>query len=94
MVNFYLQIQAEYGKWRIEIVVLDGSFSRGLGLQEGMRNMQDDDLVYFCDIDLVMTSEILDRIRRNTIQGKQVKSCKYTIHIIDRFLLRFTFLYF
>lgn len=49
------------------------AFSRGKGLQMGADSLRDGDpLMFMCDVDLVFNHEVLDRIRRNTIKGKQV----------------------
>nr|XP_039274123.1 chondroitin sulfate synthase 1-like [Styela clava] len=52
------------------------AFSRGAGLQIGAKRMQHDDtndeLLFFCDVDLLFSRGILNHIRRSTIRGKQV----------------------
>nr|XP_039265196.1 chondroitin sulfate synthase 1-like [Styela clava] len=51
-------------------------FSRGVGLQMGAKKLfhpeERDELLFFCDVDLLFKTEILSHIRRSTIRGKQV----------------------
>ena len=48
-------------------------FSRGVGLQKSAEYVKDpNEIIFFCDVDLVFSIEILMHIRRNTIQNKRV----------------------
>ena len=52
-------------------------FSRGAGLQLAAESVTRDDsrsgeVLFFCDVDLVFTRDILSHIRRNTVVGRQV----------------------
>ena len=45
-----------------------GDFSRGKALQVGAQKAQDDELLFFCDVDVVFDKTMLRRIRYNTIK--------------------------
>ena len=48
-------------------------FSRGAGLQRAADSIREsDEIIFFCDVDLVFSPEILTSIRRNTVQGDVV----------------------
>lgn len=69
------RLQSKYASSRIQVVFVGGgaAFSRGLGLQSAASEiLNENEIVFFCDVDLVFSPEILLHIRRNTIQGKQV----------------------
>lgn len=56
----------------VSFVKLSGQFSRAAGLQYGSNIFKPNDLLFFIDIDLQFDEKVFQRIRRNTIQGKQV----------------------
>ena len=68
------QIQSDYPKSIIELILIEGKeFSRGIGLQEASKHIGNlDEIIFFCDVDLLFTAEILSLIRRNTVQGQRV----------------------
>ena len=47
-------------------------FARGRALHLGLSMLGDGDIVFFCDTDMVMTREFMDRCRLNPVQGKRV----------------------
>ena len=53
---------------RIELIQESGEFSRGKGLQVGGVSQGKDELLFFCDIDMVFDSSTLRRIRYETVQ--------------------------
>ena len=55
---------------RIELIQENGEFSRGKGLQVGGVSQASDELLFFCDIDMVFDTSTLRRIRYETIQVK------------------------
>lgn len=55
-------------KW----IDMEGHFSRALSLSVGSAQHEKTSLLFFCDVDLVISAEFVDRCRANTIRGKQV----------------------
>ncbi|XP_018119598.1 chondroitin sulfate synthase 3 [Xenopus laevis] len=66
------EYQNKYPQADMNIITLTGQFSRGLSLDKGSAQFGNDTLLLFCDVDLLFTSDFLQRCRHNTIQGKQV----------------------
>ncbi|VDP46696.1 unnamed protein product [Soboliphyme baturini] len=57
----------------IQLILLKAqNFSRAFGLHQGSKLCSQDSLMFFTDIDVIFTHELLYRIRMNTIKGKQV----------------------
>ncbi|XP_044146931.1 chondroitin sulfate synthase 3 [Bufo gargarizans] len=74
--NNHIELMAEYqNKYpqaEMTIIKMSGQFSRGLSLDKGSAQFDNDTLLLFCDVDLLFTSDFLQRCRDNTIQGQQV----------------------
>lgn len=74
--NKHIELMAEYeNKYpqaEMSIMKMSGQFSRGLSLDKGSAQFDNDTLLLFCDIDLLFTSDFLQRCRDNTIHGQQV----------------------
>ena len=49
-----------------------GAFSRGVGVELGASFYHSDALLFICDVDLVFTSALVDRIRRTALRGRRV----------------------
>lgn len=64
--------QRIYGTNQIEIVQAEGPFSRGHGLELGAQRCHSDALLFMIDVDILITSGALMRIRLNTLLGRQV----------------------
>ena len=57
----------------MKLVTLNETFARGRGLQIGALNWKGGDaLLFFCDVDIVFTTEFLERCRLNTEKGQRV----------------------
>ena len=56
----------------ISVVDREGEFARGVGLDHGVQQFKDDELLFFVDVDLQINHSFLRRCRLNTIRGKQV----------------------
>lgn len=71
--NMVQQLQLKYPLAAINIVPASGSFARAEALELGASKYDDsaENLLFFVDVDMVFTSKTLDRIRTNTIKGKQ-----------------------
>ncbi|XP_014359354.2 chondroitin sulfate synthase 1 [Papilio machaon] len=69
LVKYYTDM---YGK-DIRIIQMGSTtFSRGAALTEGLKLCQDDDLIFFIDVDMMFNHLSLRRIRINTIKYTQV----------------------
>ena len=53
---------------RVELIKEEGEFSRGKGLQIGGLSQGPDELLFFCDIDMVFDAATMKRIRHETIK--------------------------
>ena len=50
----------------------EGVFSRGRALHLGMSSLSPEDLAFHCDVDMTISTNFLNRCRRNTIRGRRV----------------------
>ncbi|KAM9329808.1 chondroitin sulfate synthase 3 [Gastrophryne carolinensis] len=71
-VELMADYQNKYPLADMSIMEISGPFSRGLGLEKGSAKFDNDTLLLFCDVDLLFTSDFLQRCRDNTVQGQQV----------------------
>ncbi|CAG5112275.1 Oidioi.mRNA.OKI2018_I69.chr2.g6506.t1.cds [Oikopleura dioica] len=62
--------QEKISNTEIKLLREHGEFSRGKGLQTGAQACEHDDLLFFCDIDMVFNTETLRHIRQFTVQGE------------------------
>ncbi|XP_074547123.1 chondroitin sulfate synthase 3 [Halichoeres trimaculatus] len=62
----------KYSKADLSIIPMTGNFSRGLALELGSAQLDNDTLLFFCDVDLIFNGDALQRCRDNAVQGKQV----------------------
>ncbi len=65
-------LRQRYPNRDLRVVQLKGTFSRGIGLQEGAKLYNDDALLYFVDVDIYVSQEALQRMRFNVIQHHQI----------------------
>ena len=70
--NLVQNLKENYPQYRILLIKKIDSFHRGVALQEASEFFWSDDLLFFVDVDCVLSRDILFRIRQNTIQGRQV----------------------
>ncbi|PNF22984.1 hypothetical protein B7P43_G10389 [Cryptotermes secundus] len=72
-INLMQRLQKKYPLSGIYIVPASGSFARAEALELGAAKYDDkvENLLFLVDVDMVFTSKTLDRIRTNTIKGKQ-----------------------
>lgn len=61
-----------YPRFDIRYLPIAGSFSRGLALEIGSSQFDSDALLFFCDVDVVFSSEFIRKCRTNTVQGVSV----------------------
>ena len=59
----------------IELIVLEKGkeISKGIGLQEASKRIKNrNEILFFCDVDLVFAPDTLTHIQRNTVRGRLV----------------------
>ena len=64
--------RSKYKSARITILKGEGTFSRAKALDYGMSTLKDNDLAFFCDVDITVERSFTGRCRRNTIRGQRV----------------------
>lgn len=64
--------QKKYGGQFIEVIEAEGNFARAKALDLGAKQCSSDDLLFCVDVDIILTSDALTRIRLNTIQSLQI----------------------
>lgn len=64
--------QKKYGGHLIEVIEAEGDFARAKALDLGSKQCSMDDLLFCVDVDIILTSDSLYRIRLNTVQSTQV----------------------
>ncbi|XP_077988531.1 chondroitin sulfate synthase 1-like [Glandiceps talaboti] len=62
----------QYVEADIRLIHGEGEFTRGRALTLGAAQFPDDALLFFVDVDLLISHETITRCRRNNIRGKQV----------------------
>ncbi|XP_067114847.1 chondroitin sulfate synthase 3 isoform X1 [Osmerus mordax] len=65
------EYRKKYPKADLSIIPMTGYFSRGLALELGSSQLDNDTLLFFCDVDLVFSVDALQRCRENAIKGQQ-----------------------
>ncbi|XP_076624346.1 chondroitin sulfate synthase [Colletes latitarsis] len=71
-INLIEEIKYKYRSASIDILPIDGTFSRAKALNLGVSRLNNDDLMFFVDVDIVFTGSALYRIRANTLLGRQM----------------------
>ena len=66
------QYITRYQGAKITVTDTPGVFARGVGLHRGTEHFDDDQLLFFVDVDLDISTDFLQRCRLNTIRNKQV----------------------
>jgi len=62
--------QQRYPHLSISVIRMSGQFSRGAGLQQAAQHLPRHSLVFFIDVDVQFTPEVLQRVRLATILGR------------------------
>ncbi|KRT81558.1 hypothetical protein AMK59_5844, partial [Oryctes borbonicus] len=65
-------LRNKYPSSDIHTITLDEPFARGRALQFGAEVLQDNDLMFFVDVDIAFNSKSLLRIRQNTIKNSTI----------------------
>ncbi|XP_068131189.1 chondroitin sulfate synthase 1 [Hyperolius riggenbachi] len=71
-VDLLRDYRIKYPKADMQVLSVTGEFSRALALEVGSSQFSNDSLLFFCDVDLVFTTEFLQRCRANTVLGQQM----------------------
>lgn len=70
-VELMREYHIKYPRAEMEIQPVSGSFSRALALEVGSAHFSNDSLLFYCDVDLLFTTDFLKRCRGNTVLGEQ-----------------------
>ena len=72
MFEFVSHKQEQYPQHELRVHRLSGEFNRGGGLEAGSNLHSHNALLVFIDVDMVFNVESVQRIKLNTVQGRQV----------------------
>ncbi|KAG7322295.1 hypothetical protein KOW79_013641 [Hemibagrus wyckioides] len=61
----------KYPKADLSVIPMSGEFSRGLAIEMGVSGLNNNTLLFFCDVDLVFNGDALQRCRDNAAEGRQ-----------------------
>ncbi|KFO29646.1 Chondroitin sulfate synthase 1 [Fukomys damarensis] len=64
--------RVKYPKADMQILPASGEFSRALALEVGSSQFNNESPLFFCDVDLVFTTEFLSCYGANTVLGQQI----------------------
>ena len=70
--NTLAEYRVKYKHAHVMVVEGKGEFSRSKAVHLGLSQLLPNDLVFICDVDIVIASSFLDRCRSNTIQSSRV----------------------
>ena len=70
--NTLAEYRVKYKHAHVMVVEGKGEFSRSKAVHLGMSQLLPNDLVFICDVDIVIASSFLDRCHSNTIQSSRV----------------------
>ena len=71
LISIIAEIRNRFPEFRIQLVTEKGEFNRGVALNIGASFFKENELLFFVDVDCFVDKNIIDRIRGNTIEGKQ-----------------------
>uniref|UniRef100_A0A3B4HC35 Hexosyltransferase n=1 Tax=Pundamilia nyererei TaxID=303518 RepID=A0A3B4HC35_9CICH len=71
-IHLIMDYKRKYPKADMSVIPMTGNFSRGLALELGSSQLDNDTLLFLCDVDLIFSGDALQRCRDNAIQGRQV----------------------
>ena len=72
----------------ITIITGKGTFSRGRALHAAINHLRPDDLVFICDMDLILDTDFISRCRSNTEKGKRVYYPEFFKLYNDKYMFR------
>ncbi|XP_054010276.1 chondroitin sulfate synthase 1-like, partial [Hylaeus anthracinus] len=71
-IDLIQQLKYKHRGAGIDILPIAGTFSRARALDLGVSKLNNDDLMFFVDVDIAFTESALYRIRANTLLGRQI----------------------
>ena len=71
-INLVNEMNNKYTNSKIEVLRGSGNFSRARALELAVAESDDDDLLFFIDVDIVFTESALNRIRLNTVLNRRI----------------------
>ena len=66
------RLEKKYKNSKIQLIQETDSFSRARALDRGVRSLNDQDLMFFIDVDIAFTNDALARIRLNTLKQERI----------------------
>ena len=66
------ELKRRYPTMKLNVIYNSGKFSRGRALDAGIKQLSSSDLIFICDVDMMIERSFLRHCRRNTIQGSRV----------------------
>ncbi|CAG7724432.1 unnamed protein product [Allacma fusca] len=85
VINAFRETNPGLTSCQIQIVQMDGDFSRSIALETGISQCGENDLLFLIDVDISFTTQALERVLLNTVQGQRV----YFPIVFSQFSLRF-----
>ena len=70
--NSVEKLKRRYPTKKLNVIYNSGRFSRGRALDVGIKQLSSSDLIFICDVDMMIERGYLRHCRRNTIQGRRV----------------------
>ena len=83
---YVTRLKQMYNESLLSVAFMKGSFSRGVALQNSTGLFQNDDLLFFVDVDLEVETSTLQRIRLNTMKGQAVYAPIFFSHYDPQYL--------
>ena len=72
----------------ITIITVKGKFSRGRALNAAIDHLRQDNLVFICDVDMILDTNFISRCRSNTKRGKKVYYPEFFKLYNDKYMFR------
>jgi len=69
IIKFY---ELLYPKAVFKLIEVNGTFARAPGLQQAADEFEDTSLLFFLDVDVIFGPNVIQKVRFNTIRGRQV----------------------
>lgn len=86
VMSYVTHLKQMYNDSLLSVVFMEGSFSRGVALQSASGRFQDDDVLFFADVDLEVQLDTLLRIHLNTVKGQRVYAPIFFSHYDPQYL--------
>ena len=83
-------LQGKYPDAKLRKITGKGEFSRGRALELGVAKLNPSDLIFICDVDMMIEKHFLRRCRRNPIPGKRVYYPEFFKYYNMEYVYRFS----